>query len=115
MKNDDLRKAFDLRLKGRTYVQIAEELGLNKDTIFNNLNAVLAHGQRMSRCVYPVVSEYIAEHHGGGVRPFARAIGVNPDYMHHILSGTRPMTEQMAGRIAAATGLPPEEVQRRKA
>lgn len=115
MTNSERRQAFDLRLLGRSWEEIGEQLRYAPTTVFEDMQDCLRGPQRTARCVYPDLRSVLAERYGGSVQAFAEDCGMNLNTAYAVLSGRCRMTESIAARIGQATGLSASSLTRGRA
>ena len=114
MTNQELQKAFIMRLNGKTYEEISKELYYSASSIRDSLDSIVHNGPRVCSTVYPRLNDCIAWNYGGMVMKFAYACGIRASTMYALLNGRMPLTPTHLMKIKQATGLTEEEILTRK-
>lgn len=106
MTRQDRLSAFQMRLNGKSWGQIADALGYEYTSVYLDMNRVLQRGvRRLMPVIYPRLREYIIQNCEGSTARFARRCGVSPNTMYCALSGAKPVSAKTARTILRETGL----------
>ena len=109
MTKHERLKAFEMRLDGCKWIDIARTLGYTSTTVQQDLQGCVLTKPRQVHCVYPVIRRIITEDYGGSVRAFAAACGISYGAMYYTLSGKCFVPPERQEVISKAIGIPPVE------
>ena len=109
MTKQERLKAFEMRLDGYNWSQIARFLGYANTTVKQDLIGCIMTKPRQVNCVYPAIKRVIVEEYGGSVSAFADACGISYGSMYYTLSGKCFVTKERQAVISKAIGIPPAE------
>ena len=109
MTKQERLKAFEMRLDGSSWAEIADALGYTANTVQCDLKACMIAAPRQVNCVYPAIRRIITERYGGSVRSFASACGVSQNSMYAVLPGKSRPNAYVIDAILKETGLHYEE------
>lgn len=107
MTNEERRRAFDLRLRGKTWNEIAAELNYSGGSyVERDIKQCVSGRRKKIPCQYPAIQNIIVSEYYGSVPAFAEACGVNYNTMHATLVGrNKKPSRYVALTICAKTGL----------
>lgn len=115
MTRPERLRAFELRLDGCTWAQIADEIGYSAQTVSADLQSCLATPPRVVRCCYPALRHVISTRFDNSIRAFAQHCGVRVNAMYYLLSGRSVSpNKELVDTVLVATGLTYEEAFRRE-
>lgn len=109
MTKQERMKAFEMRLDGSSWLEIADVLGYTATTVQCDLRSCLSAAPRQVNCVYPALRRVITERYGGSVRTFASACGLSTNSLYAVLPGRSRPSVNMINAILKETGLCYEE------
>lgn len=115
MTKHERLKAFEMRLDGSNWSEIARELGYSSTNVKQDLLGCVMTKPRQVTCVYPAIRRIITEEYGGSVSAFADACGISYGTMYYTLSGKRFVPPERQEIISAVIGIPPVEAFEREA
>lgn len=109
MTSEDKMKAFEMRLIGMTWDQIAAELHYASTNIAMEMKAVVNGRAVRGACIYPAMRLILQRDYNGSMHKFAEACGLPYGRVYSYLTGrTRPAkTRQL---ICEFLGMTPEQV-----
>lgn len=108
MTKQERLKAFEMRLDGCNWSQIARAVGYASTTVHQDLLGCVMTRPRLVNCAYPAIRQIITDQYGGSVSAFATALGMTQGAMYYTLSGKHEVSKKRKETISAAIGLPPE-------
>lgn len=114
MTKQERLQAFEMRLDGCKWSEIARTLGYTSTTVQQDLRACVLAKPYQVNCVYPVIRRIITEYYGGSVRAFAQDCGITYNAMYYTLSGKCDVKLERMAIISKVIGIPPEEAFRRE-
>lgn len=114
MTNDERRRAFDLRLKGMPWGEIAKEMNYSRYAVEEDIKKIVGGRRKTFRCIYPALRDEIISNHYNSVVTFALDCGISYETMYACLSGRSVPGAKLKKRICEATGLSEEEAFRRE-
>lgn len=106
MNYEERIRAFEMRLSGQSWPEIAQVLGYSKSVVELDLKACI-YGRR--KCIYPALAEILTRDFCGNLSEFARACGVPYGTLYNCMSGRTRPNATMIYRICETTGLTAEE------
>ena len=109
MTKQERLKAFEMRLDGYKWIEIARALGYTSTTVKQDLQGCVLSKPYQVNCVYPVIRRIITEYYGGSVRAFAQDCGITYNAMYYTLSGKCFVPPERQEVISKAIGIPPVE------
>lgn len=115
MTNQDRRRAFDLRLAGHSWEDIAQRLGYCRNTVERDLRRCITRpGVNLCRVVYPALQHYISYYYEGSLAAFCAAVGYPRNKGCKILHGELPMEAEFIRLVGDRTGLLESEITGKK-
>ena len=85
MTNRERVEAFRMRLEGKRWEEIGDEIGYTAETVYRDLTNALKM-PAPKPCAYPWLQGYIDEHFGGSISAFCAAIdGTTPSFYFRFL------------------------------
>lgn len=108
MTRDERMKAFELRLDGLTWDEIADIVGYSSSNVEVDLKSCVNGRKRKSVCIYPTLRNILVREYGGSIHRFAGAVGMSYGSTYSCLTG-RSSPEKNGYRICAFLGMTPEE------
>lgn len=115
MTDLERKRAFALRLQGKSWSEIGQDLSYSESTVRQDLERCLRGRNHQVETVYPALRSCIRREFGGSVRAFARACGLPPRVLYGVLPGDKPMSADCVERIRAVTGLSEDQLRQREA
>lgn len=91
MTHEDRLKAFEMRLIGMTWDQIAAELHYSSASIAEEMHAIVNGRAMRGACIYPAMRQILNRDYHGSMHKFAEASGLSYGRVYSCLTGrTRP-------------------------
>lgn len=111
MTNEERTKAFELRLRGKPWDEIARELNYaNGTSVEHDIKRCVFGRRKKIPCQYPAIQNIIVSEYYGSFPSFAEACGVKYSAMYNALSRRdRKLPKRVAVKICETTGLTYEE------
>ena len=110
MTKTERLRAFEMRLDGMTWAQIAERIGYTPQTVSDDLRACLNSLPRQVSCCYPAIRDVISRRFDGSIRSFALHCGLPVNSVYYLISGRAVSpSRKVVDAVLAATGLTYEE------
>lgn len=113
MTREERMRAYELRLKGNTWAQIAQALGYSENATRVDMYQSLKTVPRPVNTVYPRIERYLREHEIQSITAFARMLGVHYHTALDVLHGDRKPSKNFASLVERVTGIPGEEAFKR--
>ena len=109
MTRTELLRAFELRLDGAPWDDVAQALNYSTETVMAEVYASLRGRRRAIKCCYPAIRRVIQRDHGS-MAAFSEYCGVPLPTLYHLFSGhsKRPQRKTVDA-VLLATGLPYDE------
>lgn len=114
MTRQERMKAFEMRLDGKSWDDIAAVLGYTTNNVRIDIIHCIRYTPRQITCVYPAIRQYITANCYGSAHQFARDCGVPYSTMGNILNGRHTPSLETATAILQATGLSVDEAFRQE-
>ena len=110
MTKEQLTKAFELRVDGLTYDEIAEHMGVSRQAVHEALHRAMDNGRVYAKCVYPGLRRWMIDHNISR-RQLALALrpGVKPGWLYYKLEGRFRLSMGDVKAILKYTGMTFEE------
>ena len=89
MTKQERLKAFEMRLDGCNWSQIARAVGYSSTTVHQDLLGCVMTRPRLVNCAYPAIRQIITDQYGGSVSAFAAALGMTQGDVLHPLRQAR--------------------------
>lgn len=105
MTKQERLKAFEMRLDGYSWAEIASVMGYSHEHIRKELRACVVARPRRVNCIYPGLRQVIAVKYGGSVRALAQDAGIPENTLYYILPGRGRPSAFVQQKLLAATGL----------
>ena len=106
MTRNERLKAFEMRLDGHNWSEIANELGYSLNGVKHDLMNVVMSKTRQVNCAFPVIRRYIEEHCDGSIRAFSNACGLSYGSLYYRLGGRASVPEAYQKIICDLIGMP---------
>ena len=114
MTKQERLKAFEMRLDGCKWIEIARALGYTSTTVKQDLQGCVLSKPYQINCVYPAIRRIITDRYDGSIRALADACGITYNAMYYTMSGKCPVSAQRKKIISNVLGIPPEEAFQRE-
>lgn len=98
--------AFEQRLLGKTWDEIAELLHYSCSTVERDIKACVNGRRRQCLCVYPAITEVLVRDYNGSIYKFSRACGINDTTLYFLLKGER-YSLKTAEKVCKFLGMSP--------
>ena len=109
MTNEERQIAFQMRLEGCSWEQIAERLHYaDGHTVWADMRRLVFGEVKKPNTIYPNLQKLISEKFGGSIRSFCVFCDIPRTTMRELLEGKRAPNSDQISAIAFATGLKPE-------
>lgn len=105
MTREEREKAFEMRLDGKSWEEIAEVLGYDAEWIRQDMVEAINKRKKVSAVIYPAVAEHIATHCNGSIYTFACRCNMSKSAMYRIICEGEKPSRKMASKILEETGL----------
>ena len=106
MTYQDLERAFAMRIRGASYVDIANAMGYTPQAVRGELiSAVRLDRTFRIPVVYPAIREYIVQNCDGRISVFSKQCGLKECTMRNFLSGRAGASQKTMQRIISCSGL----------
>lgn len=109
MTNEERRRAFALRLAGRSWAEIGRSLGYSGGCVRHDLLSCLDRGPRQPNIRYPVLRRYVMDHCDGSVKRLAQECGVSANTLYSVLRGISAPQKSLVDKLLYSTGLTYEQ------
>lgn len=114
MTYDERMKAFDMRIRGRNWGEIAAALNYAEGaSVERDIRKCVSGRRKQYRCAYPALRKVISSEYFGSISAFAESCGIKYSTMYAVLLGNRKPSEKNVKKICERTRLSPEEAFRR--
>lgn len=110
MTNEERARAFAMRLEGRTWAEIGDELHYAPQTVSVDMYAALERTPRAPTILYPAIRKHIGRHYGGSVAAYAKEIAVSPSRLRRVLFCGDTPPDSMVKKITEDMGMEAKEV-----
>ena len=114
MTKQERLKAFEMRLDGCKWIEIARALGYTSTTVKQDLQGCVLSKPYQINCAYPAIRRIITDRYDGSIRALADACGITYNAMYYTMSGKCIVSDQRKNKIANVLGIPPEEAFQRE-
>jgi len=114
MTRAERMKAFEMRLDGKSWKEIAAQLGYTPNGVRMDMISAIRYTPRQVNCIYPALRAYIVAECGGSVEGFSRHCNIPESTMGNILVGRHQPNMDSTRLILKATGLTFDEAFRRE-
>ena len=104
MTRQERMKAFEMRLDGKSWTEIGQELGYSHSTVYGDLRLCILSQKKPVPCIYPALAEIISHEYDGSITAFAERCGSSYNAMYSVLSG-RTTPNSLGKAICTVTGL----------
>lgn len=105
-------KAFELRMQGNPWGEIAKAIGYSPATVERDLKSIVNGKKYKCICIYPRISEVLNRDYNGSTQAFAEACGVSYGSMYECLSG-KAHSPKVVARICEFMDLSPNQAFRK--
>lgn len=109
MTKDEKRRAFEYKLSGRSCAEIAEELGVSRQAVYEMLRGVVQDTPSRRKSAYPAIDKWLKEN---GLNPamLARKMCYCESTVYLYLSGKTPPSKPFMEYLEKFAGRPKEEL-----
>ena len=114
MTKQERLQAFEMRLDGCKWSEIARKLGYTQTTVKQDLQGCVLTKPYQINCPYTAIRRIITDRYDGSIRALADECGITYNAMYYTLSGKCPVSAQRQKIIANVLGIPPEEAFQRE-
>lgn len=114
MTNNERIGALRMRLQGKTWEYIGEDLGYSPQNVRADLISAINSPPKEPRCAYPAILKALNDKYDGSVKALAEACNISPSAMYYTMRGAAEPTEERKKIIAKAVGLSSEEAFQRE-
>lgn len=105
MTREERELAFEMRLDGETWEEIAEKLGYDAESVRQDMLRAINKRQRGNAVIYPAIADYIKVHCNGSIYIFACRCNMSKSTMYGIICEGEKPSRKSASKILAETGL----------
>lgn len=109
MTNKERMSAFEMRLSGMTWGEVAAALHYSKATVERDIKSCILGRKRKSICIYPALKEVLVRDYGGSIQRLADAVGLPYSSAYCCLTGITSPAYKTGRKICAFLGLTPEQ------
>lgn len=109
MTYEDRLKAFEMRLIGMTWDQIAAELHYGSSSIAAEMRSIVNGRAMRGACIYPAMRQIINRDYNGSIYKFAEASGLPYGRVYNCLTG-RTIPSKTGQLICDFLKMTPEQV-----
>lgn len=106
MSNNELARAFRMRLEGAGWPEIGAEFGYNSDWVRQAMRQIVCGKarKRLESPAYPDLARYITSRYDGSIKAFSRACGIRDNVLSRMLRGIAKPREKTLDKIRAFAG-----------
>lgn len=112
MTYNERMKAFELRIQGNPWGEIAKVIGYSPATVERDLKSIVNGTKRKCICIYPRISEVLIRDYNGSIQAFANSCGVSYGSMYECLTG-KTQSPKVIARICEFMDLSPNQAFRK--
>ncbi len=105
MTREERELAFEMRLDGKSWEEIAEALGYDAESVRQDMLRAINKRHKGNAIIYPAIAKYIAENCNGSIYIFACRCNMSKSTMYAIICEGEKPSRKMASKILAETGL----------
>ena len=114
MRDAEKLRAFELRLRGMSWMRIGMELNYDPNTVYRAVVQAVDAPKKLPLIRYPALCRACLERYDGSIPLMAEALGVNAATLKSQLSGASAVTVKTIEAVRAVLGLTYEEAFRRE-
>ena len=105
MTRKERELAFEMRLDGKTWEEIAEAIGYDAESVRQDLMRAIYNRNKGNAIIYPAIADYVKENCNGSIYSFACRCNMSKSTMYGIICEGEKPSRKSASKILAETGL----------